>query len=80
MYWTYVIYSSRNDSFYIGHTNNLDDRIKRHNQNRNKYTSGKGPWELMFSKEFETRTEAMSFEKRLKGFKNPTYLIKNLDL
>ena len=58
LYSTYIIKSISHNIFYIGHTNNLEDRIKRHNTNRNKYTAGKGPWELIYQYEFDTRKEA----------------------
>ncbi len=75
MFWTYVIYSNKTHIYYIGQTNNLADRLVRHNTNRNKYTKNKGPWEVVFSKEFNTRSEAMAFEKKLKSFKNPKYML-----
>ena len=76
MYYTYVIKSLFLNIFYIGQTNNLTDRINRHNQNRNKYTKGKGPWELIFSKSFETRSEAVQLEIKLKSFRNKAFLEK----
>ena len=75
MYSTYVIKSVSQDILYIGHTNNLEDRIKRHNSNRNKYTAGKGPWELIFSCDFASRKEAVQLEKKLKSYKNKKYLL-----
>jgi putative endonuclease len=74
MFWTYVIYSTSTDIYYIGQTDNLADRLVRHDANRNKYTKNKGPWEVVFSKEFTTRNEAMALEKKLKSFKTPKYL------
>jgi predicted GIY-YIG superfamily endonuclease len=35
-YYLYIIQSDRDDSFYIGTTQNLDERILRHNQGRSK--------------------------------------------
>ena len=40
MYYTYVLQSLTSGIFYIGQTNNLEDRLKWHNQNRNTYTKG----------------------------------------
>ena len=60
---------------YIGQTNNLHERIQRHNQNRNKYTKNKGPWQLIFSRSFTTRKEAVGLERKLKSFKNKNYLV-----
>ncbi|OQX74692.1 MAG: hypothetical protein B6D61_11385 [Bacteroidetes bacterium 4484_249] len=47
MYYTYVIKSLSLDIFYIGQTNNLSDRINRHNQNRNKYTRNYELWGII---------------------------------
>ena len=76
MYYTYIIKSTSSDAYYIGQTNNLQDRIDRHNQNRNKYTKGKGPWKLEYSKSFNSRAEAVRLEMKLKSFKNKQYLEK----
>ncbi len=77
-YFVYIIYSQKSDIHYIGHTNNLIDRINRHNQNRNKYTKGKGPWELVISKSVNSKSEAYQLELKLKSFKNSEYAIKYL--
>jgi putative endonuclease len=37
-----------------------------HNENINDYTKGKGPWRLVFVQQFETRSEALKQEKKLK--------------
>ena len=69
-YYTYILQSESNGQLYIGQTNNLEDRIERHNKNRNRYTKGRGPWNIIFSKEFATRSEAMALELQLKSWKN----------
>ena len=70
MYYTYIIYSESYDIYYVGQTNNLEDRVNRHNGNRNKYTKGKGPWILVFSQKLDSRSEAVKLERKLKSFKN----------
>ena len=55
---------------YMGSTNNIEERIKRHNAGRNKFTKNKGPWKLLFSKSFLTRSEAIQLELELKKWKN----------
>jgi len=75
MYSAYIIRSLSRNIFYIGHTNNLEERMKRHNSNRNKYTACKGSWELIFHREFATRQEAVQLEKKLKSFRNKHYLL-----
>ena len=48
-FFAYIIYSSSHNIYYIGQTNDLDDRMIRHSSNRSKFTKGKGPWELISS-------------------------------
>ena len=45
---------------------NLAIRLAQHNSNLGKYTSSRGPWQLVFSVEFETKREALIEEKRIK--------------
>ncbi|NOX64846.1 MAG: GIY-YIG nuclease family protein [Chlorobi bacterium] len=68
-YHVYIIHSTE-DHFYIGQTNNLEDRLERHNSNRSKSTKNKGKWELVITKEFTNRSDVMKMEKKLKKMKN----------
>ncbi len=70
-FYLYILESQTTGKLYIGQTNSLDNRIIRHNTGRNKYTKGKGPWVLLFSRCFETRSEAVLMELQLKSWKNP---------
>lgn len=54
-------------SYYAGYTNNLERRVKMHNQGKGaKYTRGRTPVELVYYETFETKTEAMQVEYRFK--------------
>ena len=77
-YKVYII-KSINQKYYIGQTNDLEDRLKRHNTNRNKYTKGRGPWEIVISYDTETRSEAVKIESYLKKLKNSELAIKYLE-
>jgi len=79
MYYTYILISESTDRLYIGQTNNLEARIKKHNSDRNFTTKNKGPWKILYHKEFETRSEAMIFEKKLKSIKNKKYLVSKIE-
>ena len=78
-YFVYIIYSQKCDIYYIGHTNNLIDRLNRHNQNRNKFTSGKGPWEFIIFHRCHTKSEAYRLELKLKSFKNSKLAVEYLN-
>ncbi|MBL0049733.1 MAG: GIY-YIG nuclease family protein [Bacteroidetes bacterium] len=64
--------------FYTGQTDNLERRLLEHNNTSKgkKYTSKKGPWQLIYSQEFDTRAKAMQREKFLKGGQGREFLKK----
>lgn len=52
---------------YTGQTEDLDRRLFEHNNNLlGRFTKNKGPWKLIHSEKFTTRSEAMAREKYLK--------------
>lgn len=61
---------------YVGQTNNIDDRLFRHNAGREKFTKTGVPWELVWKKEVLTRSEAMKLEKQIKDRGAKRYLEK----
>ena len=76
MYYVYMLYSAVVDRYYVGQTSNLEDRLKRHNQGRSKYTKSGIPWKLVYKESFETRSEAMKSEKKLKQSKSREHLVQ----
>jgi putative endonuclease len=72
-HFVYIIYSKRQDIYYKGESVEPAKRLVQHNENLNRYTSGKGPWELVYVEEFENRTLALKREKMLKR-QNRKYL------
>ena len=66
---TVYILQNTDGQFYIGQTNNLSDRLKRHNQGRVPYTKGKGPWILVHQEEYMNRADAMRREKQVKKWR-----------
>ena len=52
--------------YYKGFSEDITQRLLYHNENRSRYASNKGPWELVYSKVFETKKEALIEELRLK--------------
>jgi len=71
MFYTYIIESETTKKLYIGQTNDIDDRLHRHNSNQNLATKNRGPWRLLFFKQFNSRAEAVQLERKLKAWKNP---------
>ncbi len=76
MFFVYIIESESDGSYYIGQTNDLEDRLKRHNLLRNRSTKSKAPWILLYSQVYETRSEAMKVESYLKSLKKRSLVQK----
>ena len=81
-YFVYILKCS-DDSYYTGVTNNLEKRINEHQSGIIKgYTSKKLPVKLVFSERFNDITQAIKFEKQIKGWsrkKKEVLINQNLD-
>ena len=55
---------------YVGYTNNLEERLKKHNTNRGAKSTKGYKWLLIYSKKFTSKNKAMSFEYKLKKDKS----------
>ncbi len=69
MYFVYIIRNSEG-RYYIGQTSDVALRLQRHNNGAVFWTKSRGPWELVYTQGFETRSEAMAEERRLKALKS----------
>ena len=70
MYFVYILKSLKDFGYYIGQTENLDIRIKKHNNGLVESTKSRIPFILIREENFNTRSEARKREnylKRLKG-------------
>jgi putative endonuclease len=65
IYFVYIV-KNHQGLFYKGFTQDLGKCIFEHNNDLILYTSGKSPWILVYFNEFETKTEALKEELRLK--------------
>ena len=73
-YSVYIIKSRVDGTYYIGSTQDLSERIERHNQGRSKYTKAKRPWELVYSEEFSDRSSATKRENAIKRQKSKEFI------
>lgn len=63
---TYILRCS-DGTLYTGWTNDMEKRLKAHNQGLGaKYTRGRRPVELVYLEHFETKQEAMKREAAIK--------------
>lgn len=68
-YWVYIV-RCRDGKYYTGVTNDLDRRLKEHNEGLNLkcYTYERRPVELMYEEHFHDIDQAIAWEKQLKGW------------
>ena len=63
----YVLFSSKFNKHYVGYTSDLINRFNSHNYFSNKgFTSKYRPWKVIFVEFFNSKTEAIKYEKFLK--------------
>ena len=74
VYFVYILQSLKDGSYYVGSTQDLDERINRHNGGRSKYTKTKRPWKLVYSEEFPGRSAAAIREQQIKKRKSLSYI------
>ncbi|MCF7824892.1 MAG: GIY-YIG nuclease family protein [Candidatus Marinimicrobia bacterium] len=70
-YTVYVLESYVTHHLYFGQTNNFERRYKQHVENRVTSTKNRGPWFVLKTIQFATRSQAMQLEIKLKRMRNP---------
>ena len=78
-YFVYILISEVDNSFYIGQTNNLEDRLRRHNAGRERYTKTKRPWERFWSIEMPSRAGAIRLERKIKNLKSRKRMLEFIE-
>ena len=67
MFYVYILYCHKDKGLYIGQTNNLEERLKRHEHGYNDATKHRRPLTCIYTEEYETRSDSMQREKFLKS-------------
>ena len=66
-YYVYILQSKKDrEKYYTGYTENIKERLKKHNEGGSPFTSHYKPWELKNFFCFVDKEKAIAFEKYLK--------------
>ena len=65
-YYIYILRSLKDSRLYIGYTENLNERIKKHNDGANESTRNRRPFQLLFAEAFINEADARKREKFFK--------------
>ena len=79
MNYVYIL-KCKDNTLYTGYTNDLEKRIKAHNDGKGaKYTKCRRPCKLVYFEEFQAKGDALSREAQIKKLSrfNKLELIKN---
>ena len=79
-FFVYLIGTKKKLKFttYVGYTNNVKQRLKKHNSNTGAKSTKGYKWIVIYKRYFKTKNEAMSYEYRLKNDKRKRLkLLKN---
>lgn len=67
-FWVYMLQCA-DQSYYVGHTNDLEKRIMEHQTGEvDGYTATRRPLRVVFTQEFPSREEALATELQIKGW------------
>tara|TARA_B100000614_G_scaffold254064_1_gene268821 strand:+ start:29 stop:292 length:264 start_codon:yes stop_codon:yes gene_type:complete len=69
VYYVYLINTLKEyrTKSYVGYTNNLNNRLTKHNSNLGAKSTKGYKWELIYKKKFYSKSKALSFEYKLKN-------------
>lgn len=74
MFYVYILKNLKTAKFYIGHSDDVVQRLDEHNRGLSGYTRSGRPWELVYTEEYGTRGAAMRRETEIKNRKSRKYI------
>jgi putative endonuclease len=77
-YYTYVLRSLKDDKLYVGYTENVDQRLKMHNDGLVESTKVRRPLELIYYEACLNKKDAIAREKSLKTGFGRAYLKRRI--
>tara|TARA_Y100000590_G_scaffold296817_1_gene334435 strand:+ start:245 stop:499 length:255 start_codon:yes stop_codon:yes gene_type:complete len=71
-FYVYIIKTVGNSfkKTYVGYTNNLNDRLEKHNTNKGAKSTRGYKWKIIYKKKFSNKRTAMSYEYKIKKNRN----------
>ena len=69
MFYVYLIKTIKGNKkkTYVGYTNNIKNRLSKHNLNKGARSTKGYKWELVYKKRFNSKNKALSYEYKLKN-------------
>jgi putative endonuclease len=80
MFYTYILKSEKNGSYYVGSCKDTSKRLSFHNNGLVKSTKRYAPWCMIYNEEYEILSEARKRELQIKSWKKRSAIEKLLQL
>ena len=65
IYYFYILYSDKLDKYYIGHTSDLQERLRRHNSNHKGFTVKGNDWVVVYTEIYTSKKLAYAREREV---------------
>src|SRR2546425_12963419 len=66
----YILLSVTTNRYYVGHTQDVEERLAYHNANYSKSLRNRGPRRLVYEEEYKTRAQPLRRERQIKSSKD----------
>ena len=77
MYKVYILFSGTRNQYYVGYTSDeLSQRLRRHNSNHKGFTGKVGDWVITYFELYDLKEMAIKREKEIKSWKSKTRIEK----
>lgn len=69
MFYVYVLRLKKSERYYIGQTQDIAKRLKKHSRGETKSMKNRGEFDVVHVEKWSSRSEAMRREKEIKRYK-----------
>jgi len=70
MYHVYILYSKLLNRYYIGSTENIESRLRKHNTNHKGFTGRAPDWQVVYKEDLADKQIGLTREKQIKNWKS----------
>ncbi len=74
-----IIYSKSRDRYYFGSSADVENRLIRYNAGATPSTKTGRPWKIVYTKDSDSKTDALKFENYLKRMKSRKLIVSLID-
>ncbi len=76
-FFTYILQSEKDNTFYIGFTSDLNSRLSQHNSGKSTYSSSHRPYRVVYFEQYSSAKEAKDRESYIKRYGNVRRFLKS---